>query len=110
MSKNYMLSIRVLISFNTHIGDIKNKEDFDKRKMEYEMRDQVDDNKEKPLYSENLFFEEYSFLWYLQQREYDVRNGRYTFKLYIIENLRLYSLDIKSLGQKKKEGKKLVLI
>ncbi len=41
------------------------------------MLGQVDDNKEKPLYSEGKAYEENSFLWHLQLREYDVRNGRY---------------------------------
>lgn len=40
------------------------------------MRDQIDENKEKPLYSEGKKFEENSFLWHLATREYDVRNGR----------------------------------
>jgi hypothetical protein len=65
-----------IINYSIIIGDIKNKDDFEKRKKEIEMRDQVDDNKEKPLYSEGKSFPEGSFLWHLQLREYDVRNGR----------------------------------
>ena len=57
-------------------GDIKSKEDFDLKKKEVEMRDQIDETKEKPLYSEGRKFDEGSFLHALQQREYDVRNGR----------------------------------
>ena len=63
-------------------GDIKSKEDFDRKKREIEMRDQVDEKKEKPLYSEGKKFEEGSFLHALQQREYDVRNGRIIFIRY----------------------------
>jgi hypothetical protein len=40
------------------------------------MRDQEDEVKEKPLASEAKSFEPDTFLWHLQQREYDVRNGR----------------------------------
>jgi hypothetical protein len=40
------------------------------------MRDQDDDVQEKPLCSEGRVFEAASFLWHLQQREYDVKNGR----------------------------------
>jgi len=40
------------------------------------MRDQEDEVKEKPLASEGKTFEPDTFLWHLQQREYDVRNGR----------------------------------
>ena len=57
-------------------GDIKSRDDFDRKKKEIEMRDQIDETKEKPLYSEGKKFEEGSFLHALQQREYDVRNGR----------------------------------
>lgn len=57
-------------------GDIKSKEDFDRKKREYEMRDQNDEQKEKPLYSNGKKFEEGSFLEALANREYDVRNGR----------------------------------
>jgi hypothetical protein len=57
-------------------GDIKCKDDFEKRKKEILMRDQEDEVKEKPLASEGRTFEPDSFLWHLQQREYDVRNGR----------------------------------
>jgi hypothetical protein len=40
------------------------------------MRDQEDEVKEKPLASEGRTFDADTFLWHLQQREYDVRNGR----------------------------------
>jgi hypothetical protein len=40
------------------------------------MRDQQDETKEKPLYSEGKTFSEGTFLWHLASREYDVRNGR----------------------------------
>lgn len=40
------------------------------------MLDQMDETKEKPLYSEGKTFLENSFLWHLATREYDVRNGR----------------------------------
>jgi hypothetical protein len=40
------------------------------------MKDQDDDIQEKPLCSEGKVFEAGSFLWHLQQREYDVTNGR----------------------------------
>lgn len=40
------------------------------------MKDQDDDIQEKPLCSEGKIFEVGSFLWHLQQREYDVTNGR----------------------------------
>ena len=57
-------------------GDIKSKEDFENKKREIEMRDQQDETKEKPLFSEGKTFEKGSFLWHLSDREYDVRNGR----------------------------------
>lgn len=57
-------------------GDIKSKDDFEKKKHEIEMRDQQDETKEKPLCSEGKQFEKGSFLWHLAEREYDVRNGR----------------------------------
>ena len=57
-------------------GDIKCREDFDRKKKEIEMLDQLDETKEKPLYSEGKTFPENTFLWHLATREYDVRNGR----------------------------------
>lgn len=57
-------------------GDIRSKEDFERKLKDLEKLDQVDEAKEKPLYSEGKSFKEGSFLWHLQQREYDVRNGR----------------------------------
>lgn len=57
-------------------GDIKNKEDFDNKKREHEILENQEEVKEKPSYSEGKEFKEGSFLWHLQQREYEVRNGR----------------------------------
>lgn len=58
------------------IGEIKSKEDFDSKKRNLAMKDLDDDIQEKPLCSEGKAFEPGSFLWHLQQREYDVKNGR----------------------------------
>lgn len=57
-------------------GDIKSKDDFYRKKQEIENRDYEDEVKEKPLCSEGKVFDPDTFLWHLQQREYDVRNGR----------------------------------
>ncbi len=57
-------------------GDIKSKEDFERKKQEYLNRDLDDKVEEKPLSSDGKVFEPSSFLWHLQNREYDVRNGR----------------------------------
>ena len=56
-------------------GDIKSKEDFERKKQEYANRNLDDKVEEKPLSSDGKFFEVNSFLWHLQQREYDVRNS-----------------------------------
>lgn len=58
-------------------GDIKNEEHFNKRKREIELRNQIDENKEKPLFSQK--FKDIApgtFLYELSKRETDVRNGR----------------------------------
>ena len=57
-------------------GDIKSRDDFDRKKKEIESRDQLLEQKEKPLDSDGKKFEEGTFLHALQQRENDVRNGR----------------------------------
>lgn len=57
-------------------GDIKSKADFDKRKKELEMLGKIDENKEKPLYSQGKSFEKGTFLHELATREQEVRNGR----------------------------------
>ena len=67
-------SVKDLYSVNK--GEIKSRKDFENRKREIEELNKVDDNKEKPLASEGKTFEPDSFLWHLQQREYEVRNGR----------------------------------
>ena len=50
--------------------------DQDADLLSVQEREQIDDSKEKPPYSEGKTFTPQSFLWHLQQREYDVRNGR----------------------------------
>ena len=57
-------------------GDIRSKADFDKKKLELEMKGKIDESKEKPLYSQNYKFEVGTFLHELQSREQEVRNGR----------------------------------
>jgi hypothetical protein len=57
-------------------GDIKSEEDFNRRKREFEMRGHIDENKEKPLYSQGKTFPVGSFLYELASREQEVRNGR----------------------------------
>ena len=57
-------------------GDIKNEEDFNQRKRELEMKGVVDENKEKPLYSQDKTFTPGTFLYELALREQEVRNGR----------------------------------
>lgn len=57
-------------------GDIKNEDDFNSRKKEYEMKGFIDENKEKPLYSQDKTFVPGSFLAELAAREQEVRNGR----------------------------------
>lgn len=57
-------------------GDIKSKSDFDRKKKEIEMRGKVDENKEKPLYSQGKTFDKGTFLYELAIREQEVRNGR----------------------------------
>lgn len=57
-------------------GGISSKEDFERKKREIEMRDQIDETKEKPLYSHGKVFEPKTFLHELATREYDVTNGR----------------------------------
>jgi uncharacterized protein (UPF0335 family) len=57
-------------------GDIKCKEDFERKKQALANRNQDDKVEEKPLSSDGKLFERDSFLWHLQQRELDVRNGR----------------------------------
>jgi len=66
----------VISIFNISIGEIKSKEDFDNKKRLLAIREEDDDIQEKPLCSEGKVFDQGSFLWHLQQREYDVKNGR----------------------------------
>jgi hypothetical protein len=67
--------VRELYAVNK--GDIKNKEDFDRKKLEEEKKKEFHDDKtEKLPFSHGKTFEKDSFLWHLQQREYEVGNGR----------------------------------
>lgn len=78
-------------------GDIKNEEEFNKRKKELEQRGVVDENKEKPLYSQDKIFQQGSFLFELASREQEVRNGRKStiiFIRYKDQNEREYSAYI----------------
>jgi hypothetical protein len=62
--------------YDLNNGDIRCKADFDRKKKELEMLGKVDENKEKPLYSQNFKFQPKTFLYELQSREQEVRNGR----------------------------------
>jgi hypothetical protein len=70
----YAVNKGIFLWYNS--GDIKSKEDFEKKKKELASRDQQEEAKEKPPCSEGKVFEPGTFLWHLQTREYDVRNGR----------------------------------
>ena len=48
--ENLARDVKELYEINK--GDIKNEEDFNRRKKEIEMRSQIDENKEKPLFSQ----------------------------------------------------------
>lgn len=62
--------------YENNKGDIRCKEDFERKKREYELRGQEDKNDEKPLYSQGKDFPKGSFLDELKKREPEVRNGR----------------------------------
>ena len=57
-------------------GEIRSKEDFDRKKREIELLNREEDAKERPLFSLNMNYKKGSFLDQLQERESEVRNGR----------------------------------
>ena len=57
-------------------GEIRCKEDFDRKKREIELLNREEDAKERPLFSLNMNYKKGSFLDQLQERESEVRNGR----------------------------------
>lgn len=57
-------------------GEIKSKEDFLKKKKEYEDRNKEVDTKEKKPFSQGKTYSPDSLLYELQQREVDVKNAR----------------------------------
>ena len=57
-------------------GEIRSKEDFERKKKEIEAMNQEEDNKERPLFSLNMEYRKGSFLDQLAERESEVRNGR----------------------------------
>ena len=57
-------------------GEIRSKEDFDRKKGEIELLNREEDAKERPLFSLNMNYKKGSFLDQLQERESEVRNGR----------------------------------
>jgi hypothetical protein len=58
-------------------GEIRSREDYDRlKRAEMAKRDQEDDLQGKDMFSDGKRFDSGSFLSYLQEREYDVKNGR----------------------------------
>ena len=57
-------------------GEIRSKEDFDRKKREYEEMNREEEAKERPLFSLNMNYRKGSFLDQLKEREGEVRNGR----------------------------------
>lgn len=69
--------------YDINKGDIKNESDFIQKKLEIEMRGYIDENKEKPLFSQDKDFPAGTFLYELAIREQEVRNGRKSTILFI---------------------------
>ena len=69
--------------YDINKGDIKNEADFLQKKLEIEMRGYIDENKEKPLFSQDKDFPVGTFLYELAIREQEVRNGRKSTILFI---------------------------
>ena len=57
-------------------GEIRSKEDFERKKREIEEMNREEEAKERPLFTLNMNYRKGSFLDQLKEREGEVRNGR----------------------------------